>query len=200
MPSINMIAPRRAEKRRLERDMRRLAAVILLELVFGACLGGWFCTKLWTTSNRLAEINTQLNKLQPKVEEIESNEAATAALKPKLDLLNQAKARTMRWYTTLDKLTMSMPSETYLTRISTVKSTPEDTAVNVNLNGVAPSQSRVGEAMIRLQNVPDFQTVDLHFTQKTTVGDLPAVEFEIGAAMKPVDQPKEGGANGTGQS
>ena len=55
MPSVNMIAPRRAEKMRLERDMRRLVLVILAEFVAAAGLGGWVCTKLLTTSSRIAD-------------------------------------------------------------------------------------------------------------------------------------------------
>lgn len=201
MPSINMIAPRRAEKRRAERDMRRLAMVILAELVFAVCLGGYVCTKLWATRCQISDNQAQITKLQPQVREIERYESDTAQLTPKLGLLNQAKIRTMRWYNTLDKLTQSMPAQTYLTRLSTGKGSPTDTTVTVSLTGVSSAQANVGEAMIRLQSVPDLQSVELHYTQKACVNTSPAVEFEIGAGMKPDKAKKEGGhANDTDQS
>ena len=201
MPSINMIAPRRAEKRRSERDMRRLAVVILAELVFAVCLGGYVCTKLWATRCQISELEVQVTRMQPKVREIERNELATAKLTPKLELLNKAKERTMRWYNTLDQLTQSMPPSTYLTRLSTVQSTPDNPSISVNLLGVSLSQAKVGEAMIRLQSVPDFKSVMLHYTQKTVISEATAVEFEIGADMKSEELPKEGGAaNGSSQS
>src|SRR5664279_584907 len=116
MPSVNMISPRRAEKMRLERDMRRLVIVIIAELVIAAGLGGWVCTKLWTTNGRIADLNVQLTKLQPIVKEIEHYQRATARLDPKLKLLGHAKEGTMRWFNTLDKLSASLPESTYLTR------------------------------------------------------------------------------------
>lgn len=201
MPSINMIAPRRAEKRRTERDMRRLVAVILAELVFAVCLGGFLCTKLWATRCKISELEAQITRLQPTVKEIKRNELATAQLTPKLKLLNQAKQRTMRWYNTLDRLTQSMPPSTYLTRLSTSQGNSNNPSVSVNLHGVSLSQAKVGETMIRLQSVPDFESVMLHFTQKTVVSNATAVEFEIGADMKTDELPKKGGAaNGTSQS
>ena len=201
MPSINMIAPRRAEKRRTERDMRRLAIVILAELVFAVCLGGFVCTKIWATRCQISELEAQITKLQPKVKEIKENELATAKLTPKLQLLNQAKERTMRWYNTLDRLTQSMPSSTYLTQISTSQGSANNKSTTVSLRGISLSQAKVGETMIRLQSVPDFKSVMLRFTQKTNINTASAVEFEIGADMKTEETPKNGGAaNGTGQS
>ena len=184
MPSINMIAPRRAEKRRVERDMRRLVVVIVVELVFAVALGGWVCTRLLTTRSRINDLDAQLAKLQPVVKQIADYETATKQLAPKMELLNQAKDRTMRWYNTLDRLTQSMPQSTYLTRLNTGKVDKDDTGIDVNINGISVSQARIGETMMRLHSVPDFNSVDLHYTQKATVGTATALEFEIGAQMK----------------
>ena len=199
MPSVNMIAPRRAEKMRLERDMRRLVIVIIAELVLAAGLGGWVCTKLWTTNGRISDLNVQLTKLQPVVKEIQHYEQPTATLNPKLTLLGQAKEGTMRWYNTLDKLSQSLPQSTYLTRISTAMADPKSPAT-VNLNGISANQAKVGEIMLRVNCIPDFNSVDLHFTQKTLLGNNSAVEFEIGAQLK--DSGSSGGVkkNGTVQS
>ena len=94
MPSINMIAPRRAEKRRLEHAMRRLALLILAELVFVVALGGWVFTKTITTRATIAEFNAQLQTLAPTIKPIQALENKASELQPKVDLLNGAMART----------------------------------------------------------------------------------------------------------
>ena len=58
MPSINMIAPRRAEMKRLERDMRRLCIVIVAELALAVVLGGWSGTKLLATRSQIGDMNS----------------------------------------------------------------------------------------------------------------------------------------------
>ena len=201
MPSINMIAPRRAEKRRLERAMRRLAILVVAQLVFAVALGGWVFMKTLTTRTTIAELNSQLQLLTPKIKKVAELERQTAELKPKVDLLNQAKSRTMRWYNTLDKLTQSVPSETWLTRIATTAN-PGQPETIVSINGVTCEQAKVGETMMRLHTNPDFRRVDLHYTQKGTFAKSQALEFEIGAAMinDTNNTPKGVTPNGSGQS
>jgi len=199
MPSINMIAPRRAEKKRLERDMRRLVVVIAVELIFAVGLGGWVTTKIFTTRTRIADLDVQIASFHPTVKHIKEFESATAKLMPKLDLLNQAKTGTMRWYNTLDRLTESMPSSTWLTRISTGPVKEEEDTV-LKLSGVSSTQAKVGETMMRLSGNPDFQNIDLHFTRNTCIGLASAVEFEIGAKMITAHKRKEGPRDGSSQS
>lgn len=200
MPSINMIAPRRSEKKRMERDMRRLVVVILVELVFALGLGGWVATKIFTTRWQVADLEVRLAKSQPIVKQIQEYDSASARLTPKLDLLNQAKKGTMRWYNTLDRMSQSIPASTWLTRVS-AGSAREGEQTSLNINGVADSQEKVGEAMLLLARHDDFSSVDLHFTQKTMLGLTQAVEFEVGATMKTEDDhTKEVTGNGPGQS
>ncbi|MCX8052246.1 MAG: PilN domain-containing protein [Armatimonadetes bacterium] len=201
MPSINMIAPRRAEKRRLERDMRRLMAVILAEIVCAVALGGWVCTKLITTRARIGELDVQLARLRPIVRQIEEYDNATRKLAPKLELLNKAKERTMRWYNSLDRLTQSLPQSTYLTRIETRLSEKKDDAgATVNLTGISISQARIGETILRLAAIPDFERVDLYYSQPNSIDGRPAIEFSVGAVMKGDDKPKGAKSNGRTQS
>lgn len=201
MPSINMIAPRRAEKRRLEHAMRKLAVVILVQVVFAVALGGWVLIRTSTTHATIADLNLQLQKLTPKIKKIAELDRQTAELKPKVELLNTAKARTMRWYNTLDQLTQSIPSSTWLTRLATTVNAGNTDAV-LSISGVTCEQARVGETMMRLHKNPDFKSVDLHFTQKGVGKESDSVEFEIGAAMLGDDKGKSKGVtpNGPGQS
>jgi Tfp pilus assembly protein PilN len=209
MPSINMIAPRRAEKRRLEQAMRRLVVVILAELVFVMALLGWVFMKTLTTRASIAELNAQMQTLAPSIKNVKDLDKQTARLRPKVDLLSQAKTNTMRWYNTLDRLTESVPASTWLTRLST--STDITTkALVLNINGMTSEQANVGETMMRLQANPDFKSVDLHYTQKGTMNAVQAIEFEIGASFaSPAGTgsettPQQGAKgvtpNGTGQS
>ncbi len=201
MPSINMIAPRRAEKRRLEGAMRKLAMVILAEFVFAIALGGWVFMKTLTTRTAIAELNSQMQVLTPKIRKVADLERKTAEIKPKVELLNKAKGRTMRWYNTLDKLTQSVPSSTWLTRIATSVSASQPDPI-LSINGVTSEQARVGETMMRLHSNPEFKSVDLHFTQKGSGNMGDSVEFEIGAAMAGDQNDKSKGVtpNGSGQS
>lgn len=187
MPAINMIAPRRAEKRRLERDMRRLLIVIVVELVFAVGVGGWLCTRLFTTRAQIADLEVQLARLQPVVSQIERYEKATAKLEPKLKLLDKAKDNTLRWYNTLDRLTQCMPESAWLTQISSKADRAGASGsggLSVDIRGISANQATVGEAMLRINTIPDLKRVDLSFTQSSTVGNATAVEFEINAAMK----------------
>lgn len=216
MPSINMIAPKRADKTRMERDMRRLMLVILVELIVAVGLGGWVATRLFTTRNRISDLDVQIAKLQPIVKQIKQYDEATDKLVPKLKLLNEAKDGTMRWYNTLDRLAQSLPESTYLTRIGTSKTQNDDKQTSVDIGGISASQARVGEAILRFQAVPDFRSVDLRYTRKTDLPDFQAVsgkvlgtrsktksygfEFEVGAVMKTNEISAGGSKNGNGQS
>lgn len=201
MPSINMIAPRRAEKRRLENAMRRLALLIMAELVFVVALGGWVFTKTLTTRATIAELSAQQQTLAPKIKIVQELDKKTAQIKPKVDLLNQAMVRTMCWYNALDRLTQSVPESAWLTRISTATSTGDKDVV-LTIAGMADEQARVGETMLRLYSNPDYKNVDLRYTQKGTQGLAETVEFEIGATMLDVtqDQTKEVKSSGANQS
>ncbi|MDH7601494.1 MAG: PilN domain-containing protein [Armatimonadota bacterium] len=201
MPSINMIAPRRAEKRKLERDMRRLVAVILVELVCAIALGGWLTARLVATRGRIADLDVQLARLRPTVKQIEDYESATRKIKPKLDLLNEARERTLRWHRILDALTSSLPKPSYLTRLTTNQSTGRgESSPTVALTGITVSQAIIGEAMLRLSSVPDLVQVDLNYSQPTSVNGAPAIEFELGAKMKGEKDRKGAQTNGRVQS
>ncbi|MGQ9455211.1 MAG: PilN domain-containing protein [Armatimonadota bacterium] len=201
MPSINMIAPRRAEKRKLERDMRRLVIVILAEFIFVVGLAGWLTARLMNTKSRIDDLEVQLVRLRPIVAEIEDYENATSKFKPKLDLLNEARARTMLWYNVLDALTCSLPQSTYLTRIATKKdSGKKDQGLTVMLSGITTSQALIGETMLRLSNVPDFEGVDLMYSQPTSVSGAQAILFELGANIKADKERKGAKSDGRVQS
>ncbi|OFX15301.1 MAG: hypothetical protein A2Z18_11450 [Armatimonadetes bacterium RBG_16_58_9] len=183
----------------MERDMRRLVIVIAVELVFAIFLGGWVATRIFTTRSRIADLDVRIANFEPTVRQIERYQKATAKLVPKMDLLNQAKTGTMRWYNTLDRLAESMPASTWLTRIST-GSVKDGEDVVLSLSGLSPTQAKVGETMMRLSLNPDFESVDLHYTRNTDVGLASAIEFEVGAQMNTSRDSKKEAKDGGSQS
>lgn len=187
MPSINMIAPRRAEKKRLEKNVRRLLMAILAEAVLIVGVSLLMLTGIYTTKAKAEKCSQDLQVLQPKVKLIENCDKETMVLKPKLETLDKAKTDTYRWCRVMDKLSSSLPDKTWLTRVATVMPQvgQESQAMAVSINGVAANQQLVGDAMLRMHDmVKDFDSIDLHFTQKTMIGFTPAVEFEVAAAIK----------------
>jgi Tfp pilus assembly protein PilN len=193
MPSINMIASRRSEKQRFGRNARGLMVVVLVEVVLGIALGGMFTFKICDTKRRIADLDMQLQRLRPTVKKIEDYETATAKLEPKVQLLQEAQGKTLRWRNLLDKLATALPAQTWLTKLGSTTSTDKDEGepAIINIAGVSVSQNQVGEAMLRLNTYADFKSVDLHYTQGSSVGTRKTVEFELAAALKD-DKVKEG--------
>lgn len=184
MPSINMIAPRRAEKKRLESNVRKLLFVIVIEVAVMVSIFTLLVTRVCGTQSDIANLDKQLAKLQPTVDKIEGYEKSTNELAPKLEILSQAKSDTTRWCRVLHALSMSLPDKTWLTRISTT-TTPDYANITMSINGVSADQSLVGQTMLRLHDtVDDFNKVDLHYTQQAAIGPLTAVEFEMAAGIK----------------
>ena len=190
MSSINMISPRRAEKRRLEVNVRKLLLVIIAEAVLVVGVMGLLMSRIWATNSRITDLQVKITELQPTVHKIEYYEKAIGELKPKLDTLGRARTDTERWRRVLDDLSISLPQKTWLTRIAAVApSNPTSPEMVVNLNGISASQELVGETMLRIQrSVPDFDHLDLHYTQKSTAGSQSAVEFEVAGAIKLVEE------------
>lgn len=194
MPSINMIAPRRAEKKRLETNVRRLVLVILVEIVLTVSIAGILASRTYSTRSMVKGLEVQITKLQPTVHKIEYYDKAIQDLGPKVEILNGAKSDTMRWCRVLDDLSLSLPEKTWLTRLSTGPAQQAEEGLKLTLNGVSVNQNMVGEAMLRINDtVSDFSDLDLHYTQKTFVGLQQAVEFEIQAS---IELPKDNDSNG----
>ena len=183
MPSINMIAPRLANRRRTERDIRRMVAVVVAEIVVAVLCFGWVATKYFSTRSQIADLDVKLAKLAPVIKQIKSYDQSAAEIKPKVELLQTAQRQTLSWYDTFDRLTQSMPVSTYLSRVSSSIDASGGKGITVVLGGVSSEQSKIGEAMLRLYSVPTFENVELHYTQEQASRGG-GVDFEVAATMK----------------
>ena len=119
MPSINMIAARRAEKRRQEQNIRKLVYGIIAEIGVVVAATGALGTTFVRLNNQSADLSGQIRKLQPKVNEIQKLQQDAGRLQPKVETLDGAKADTLFWYSNLYAITNSLPPKTWLTSLGT---------------------------------------------------------------------------------
>ena len=183
MPNVNLIAARRAEKKRVEQNTRRLFFGLTVEVAALVVLGSVLGVNQMKLQGDLVEADTKLLQLQPTLERIKSIETDKALLQPKLDTLVSAKTDTLRWRAMLQIVSQSVPSNAWLSGISATGTGDE---TNITIAGVAGSQTLVGETMTRLQSFPVFDKVDLKFTQLSSQPEDPVqrITFEIGAHLK----------------
>jgi Tfp pilus assembly protein PilN len=194
MPSINMIAVRREEKRRQEQNIRKLLYAILGEIGLVVAVAFVLTARILVTQNEINKLSDRVKDLQPSVTKIQQLQTQTAALMPKVQTLDGAKADTLFWYKNFYAVTTSLPPRTWLTSLAT--GTPVGTGAatpgaagggdpTLSLVGVAMSQAVVGEAMLRMNQAPSLDHVDLAFVQQQKVGTTDAVGFQMTVHLKP---------------
>lgn len=194
MPSINMIAVRREEKRRQEQNIRKLLYAILGEIGLVIAVAFVLTARILVTQNEINKLSDRVNALQPSVTKIQQMQTQTAALMPKVQTLDGAKADTLFWYKNFYAVTTSLPSKTWLTSLATGAAPATGAATpgaagagdpTLNLVGVAMSQAIVGEAMLRMNQAPSLDHVDLAFVQQQKLGTADAVGFQMTVHLKP---------------
>jgi len=216
MPSVNMIAARRAEKKRLEKLIYMTLVVIVGELAIMLAVMGFMTARVHADNSRIHGLDRDMARIQPTVDKIRKYESQIKELSPRLDLLSSSRDQTMLWHSVLQDLGRCMPEKTWLTSVATSvtsssssggKSAP---ATTLNLGGSSVSQQLVGEAMLRLNQCPEFEKVDLTYTQdnpssvrssgSSASGDDETVssetlQFQMSAKLKSAEA-KKGGSSG----
>ncbi len=211
MPSINMIAQRREEKRRQEKNARTLLYSIAGEIGVVTAVAFVLTARILVAQGHLGDLSSQLAKLKPQVAQIQALRAQTAALQPKVDTLDGAKADTLFWYNNFYAVTDSLPPKIWLVSLGTGSGggaaaatvTPGSTSGSdpiLNLSGVALSETVVGQSMLRMNQSPRLDHVDLSFVQSQKIGNMDAVSFQMTVHLKPeagAATPTKGMTNGT---
>lgn len=196
MPSINMIAARRAEKRRQEQNIRKLLYGISAEVACVVLALGALSLREMNMRGHISELNAQIQNLQPKVNKIQDLQKQMAELQPKVKTLDGAKADTMFWYSNLYAITASLPDKTWLTSLGLAGGggTPgtvgapgsaAGTDPTISLAGVSLDQAHVGEAMLRMNQAPGLDHVDLSQAQQGKTGEADTVSFQMTVHLKP---------------
>ncbi len=190
MPSINMIANRRAEKKRQETEYPQAG----LRHQRGNRMrpGRHQCPDLHMVNVRgqVADLGGQIQKLEPKVNAIDDLEKQTQTLTPKVVTLDGAKADTLFWYSNLSAITGSLPQNAWLTSLAAAGTggapgSASGTDPTVLLSGQSLNQSQVGEAMLRMNQSPGLDHIDLAFVQQQKTADQTTVAFQMTVHLKP---------------
>ncbi len=211
MPSINMIALRREEKRHQEKNARKLLYSIAGEIGVVAAVAFVLTARIVVTQGHIGDLSDQLLKLKPQVAQIQALQTQTATLQPKVDTLNGAKADTLFWYNNFYAVTDSLPPKTWLTSLGTgsagqaqaadaAPGSASGTDPVLNLAGIALSEATVGQSMLRMNQSPRLDHVELSFVQSQKVGTMDAVSFQMTVHLKPeagAATPTKGTTNGT---
>lgn len=201
MPLINMISERREQQARLIRNRKRLLTVLLAEVSVLAGIFSFLGVGTMSLQTRLERAQREIKRLQPTLDLIAKTERDTQALMPRLRTLTEAQQHTQRWYATINGIARCLPADVWLTGISSSQvqdSEKKGQTTLITLTGSTLTQQQVGEMMLRLNTIPTFEKVDLHFTQQRSYNNFETVDFEVAARMQ---TPKgEEGKDETGSS
>jgi Tfp pilus assembly protein PilN len=196
VPSINMIAVRRAEKRRQEQNTRKLVYGIAAEFGVTMVIVSVMYARLLAVNGSVGDLNTEITKLQPTVDQIQLMQKETQDLQPKVATLDGAKADTLFWYNDLYAVTTCLPPKTWLTTLGTAGSGGDGSPgtagtgdPQLSLSGVALNQSTVGTAILQMNQSPRLDHVDLAMVQQQKTGLVPTVSFQMTVHLKPEAAP-----------
>lgn len=200
MPSINLIAARRAEKVKSEKLTHLMLIVIFSEAIIALGLFSFMTASAYSAVHKISSLDSQLKKIQPTVDKIHYYERETKELKPRLELLASSNEQTLLWRTILQNLSLSMPEKTWLQSLSTSQTAPSSSGGGIppppqtmlSLNGSTISQKLVGETMLRLNQFPEFEKVELVYTQDENDQTKKGVNFQMSVLVKSNKQQKGG--------
>ena len=192
MPHINLIEVRRIAARRAEKNVR--IGLLTLSGTAAVCIVGYGYLFLQAEGLHQEEgrLTAAKKKLDPLLKEIAADTEERGGLEPRLKSLTDAQTLTGRWGRILQHLTLNTPQGSWLTA---VRCTGSDATKPVTLSfaGVGHDQADAAEFMMRVQNAPDLENVQLRFTQEKILDKSTAIEFEVGAdiAGTTPEQPKK---------
>jgi len=188
MPNINLIAERRAEKRRVERLTRN--AFFGMAGAAGALVGmfSWTTADKIDLSGQMAAADRRMERLRPALDEIASIQRRTAESRPKVEILENARVSTLRWCSVFNAVPRSLPAGTWIEKWD---ATGGD-ATKVTLHAVTSTQSYAGQTAVLLSSQPIFEDVNITSTQSALAASgAKIVRFEVTAALRSASRPKE---------
>ena len=178
MIQINLL-PVREAKRKADVKQNVLELVFALILV-GAGIGfvhGDLTTKIETSSNRIKQMQNDIEKFKPQLDQVAAFRAKKAELQKKIDViagLDRARKGPVR---VMDELATHTPERVWLDSVSTKGTSLELTGQSLDNELVAVFLGSLGDS-------PYFENVDLNSTELADGPDgLKVVKFKIQATM-----------------
>ncbi|HEY3299022.1 MAG TPA: hypothetical protein VGK34_10235, partial [Armatimonadota bacterium] len=200
MPSINLIAARRSEKLKLEKQVSVMFLVVVGLVAITIGLFSFMTARVISAGLTLDKLNTDLKKIEPTVQKIQMYETQIKELTPKLELLADSRESTMLWSNVMHDISSSMATDTWLINLQTSVPTQTNQAdpqqktaipIVLTMNGTSSSQTLVGETMLRLTQCREFDRVDLDYTKKNGSSDMDALDFSFNIKVHPIAKPVE---------
>jgi len=199
MPSINIIAERRTEKRRQEKNIQRLIYGIVAEFGIVLIVSSVMVGRVVSTRNHISDLDDQIKSLQAKVDEIRKLQNDTAAHAPQVAALRMARNSTLYWYTAIEKVSASLPAKAWLTSVSTtgqLGGQGDENPAKLNVAATATDQYVVGDTMLKLNTYPMFGQVLLSAASQNQIAKHVFVSYQLIVDIKPnAAFANKGGAN-----
>lgn len=197
MPDINLIKGQRDEERRVASVTRQL--LLASVIVFAAGILGFsvLAAKTVVLKGEIKQLEAKITTQKPTLDKIEGYRKEEKALKPKLDLLADCRDEILTWHAICCSLSQRISPETWLTSLDMEERKGQGigTVRELKINGIAFSHTRVGETMLALNTVPEFEKLELDSTGRVEVEKEKVLEFELVATLP---QPKSvSGAKGS---
>lgn len=178
---INLIAARRAERRKLE-FIRGVLTRFMFTVGALTAIGVVFMTfSIQTTRGRIRDVDAQTAMLQTTVAKVEQLQGNMAAVQPRVATLLAAQNATNRWRAILQEVGASLPAKAWITSFAT-QAQPGDSFI---VTGQTISHKNVGDAMMQLNKKPYVKSVDLHYSQASPTNKI--INFEVAGALAPLD-------------
>jgi Tfp pilus assembly protein PilN len=196
MPNINLIAPRREEKKKLERAAGQLFVGLGSSVGVLLLLASYMAARHLSMNADMDSAKQRMEKIQPTLDEIERVKKETGDLLPKVEQLEAAKLQTLRWKAVFLALSKTTPQNTWLTQLSA----SEGDSPSLTIQGQTESQAQAANMNEALQRESVFQSVDIKGTDTVSVA-LPSrpneppqsvqrIQFNLTALLKPIQKPQ----------
>lgn len=183
MPNINLIQEQRQIAKARERKtkfalMGTLACGALCVMATAA-----FMLDAARLNIKASALEQKKEEMKPLLEELKQNKQEVAQMQPRIKTLEEATNFTAKWGRVLDYITVNTPPDSWLLKLKAFHQDRTKPLI-VTFNGVSLTHEAVGELILRLQASPEFEQVDLKYTQpKFSDNGQKQFEFEVDAAM-----------------
>jgi Tfp pilus assembly protein PilN len=181
---INLIAARRAERRKLELIrggmLRGMVGVVATTGIVAllATLG------MTRTTLRIRDVDAQTALLQDTVNKVETLQADIKNLEPRVNTLVRAQNSTDRWRGVMQAVSASLPDKTWVTSFQS-KDAAKNSVEGFTVTGQTVTHDRIGRTMMKLNRSAFVKQLDLSYAAQRQEGS--GVSFELGAELKPLE-------------
>jgi Tfp pilus assembly protein PilN len=191
VPSINMIAARRADKKKQEQNIRRLVYAIAGEVGGTLVIISILVGRMVLINGQISDLQHETVKLKPTVASIQNMQQETQQMQPEVATLAGAHGDTMFWYDGFYAVTSALPPQSWLTALSTSgagDAAPGAVAAGdpqLTLSGNTTEQSQVETAILQMNQLPGLDHVYLSSVTQEKVAGASKVTFQMTVHLKP---------------